>query len=267
MADMRSKVNMLYSLEQLSAGQTFVHQIHPFAKLTVTAVYLICVASFGRYDLVRFAPFLFYPVFTMSLAEIPWGMIFPRAAVALPFCLFAGISNLLFDHTPLFMIGERVIYGGTVSFFVLFIKTMLCVSAVLILVAITPFSGLMRTLRQLHVPNLFVMLLEMVYRYIGVLTDEAFTMAISYRLRGVGKKWPDIRHFGSFVGQLLLRSADRAERVYQAMQCRLYTLQQVQKIKTKWQGRDWIFLLFGVGSSILFRLIDFISLLGGVFSW
>ena len=39
-------------------------------------------------------------------------------------------------------------------------------------------------------------------------------MVTAYRLRGNGAKWPDIHRFGPFVGQLLLRSADRAERVF-----------------------------------------------------
>ena len=74
----------------------------------------------------------------------------------------------------------------------------------------------------MHVPGMLVMLFEMIYRYMGTLADEAATMVMAYRMRGNGKQWPDLRHFGPFVGQLLLRSADRAERVYHAMQCRGY---------------------------------------------
>lgn len=267
MADIRSKVNMLYSLEQLSAGQTVIHRIHPLAKLLVTVCYLVCVASLGRYSMGSMTPFLFYPAAVMALAELPYRMILPRMAAALPFCLFAGISNLLFDRTPLFVMGNITVSGGLVALPVLLLRCLLCVSVILILVAVTPFQALVDQLRRLHIPVLLVTLLEMTYRYIGVLAEEAAGMITAYRLRGNGAKWPDIRHFGPFVGQLLLRSADRAERVYQAMQCRLYTLRDVRKARRRWLGKDWVYLALGCGSSLLFRFFHLTAALGGMFPW
>ncbi len=267
MSDIRSKVNMLYSLEQLSAGQTALHRIHPLAKMIVTGVYLICAASLGRYELGQLTPFLFYPVILMAIGEIPYGMMIRRASVALPFCLFAGISNLIFDRTILFLIFNLPVTGGLISLAVLLLRTILCVGAVLILVAATPFSRLTGQLRRLHVPNLFVMLLEMTYRYISVLIQESADMLTAYRLRSNGAKWPDIRHFGVFVGQLLLRSTDRAERVYQAMQCRLYSLRDERKDSSAWDRNDWIFMILGCGSSLLFRLVNVPAFLGGVLTW
>ena len=267
MADIRSKLNMLYSLEQLSAGKTPLHRVHPFAKLMVTMVYLVCVVSFGNYELNRLAPFLAYPVLVMALAEIPIGMIAKRTVVALPFCLFAGISNLIFDRTVITQVGIIPISGGMLSFMMLLCRTILCVSAILILVALTPFHELMDQLRRFHVPELIVTLLEMVYRYIGVLAEEASGMVTALRLRGNGAKWPSIHDFGPFVGQLLLRSADRAERVYQAMQCRLYTLRDVKRNCPVWKLQDTVFLLLGCGSSILFRWMDLTELLGGMIRW
>lgn len=267
MADIHSKINTLYSLEQLSAGQTIIHQVCPLAKLAVTAVYLVCVASLGRYDLGRLTPFLFYPVLTMALGELPYGMLLSRAAVALPFCLLAGISNLVFDQTVLLFLGPLPVTGGLVSLLALLLRCLLCVSAILILVAVTPFQALSDQLRRLHVPTILVTLLEMTYRYIGVLAEEAVGMVTAYRLRGNGAKWPNIRLFGPFAGQLLLRSADRAERIYQAMQCRLYSLRDVTKLRPSWQPEDWALLLLGCGSSLLFRFFDLTAALGGVFSW
>lgn len=169
MADIRSKLNMLYSLEQLSSGENAFKKLHSLAKLIVTAVYLVCVASLGKYDLTRLTLFLAYPVLMMAMAQIPWKMILKRAAVVMPFCIFAGVSNLIFDRTVIAYAGKIAVTGGMLSFAMLLCRTLLCVSAILILVAVTPFSELMDQLRRLHVPELLVTLLEMVYRYIGVL--------------------------------------------------------------------------------------------------
>lgn len=256
MADMRSKLNELYSLEQLAAGSTAVHMLHPAAKIIVTITYIICVISLERHSLGRFAPFFLYPVIIMALAEVPLRLILPRAAAALPFCVFAGISNLLMERAALLYIGALGVSAGAMSFLVLLARTLLCVSAVLILVAVTPFSDLTDQLRRMHVPVFFVMLIEMIYRYIGVLAEEASSMLTAYRLRSGGARWPDIKYFGAFTGQLLLRSADRAERVYHAMQCRGYMAPHAVKTRRRFTYMDWIFMAAGCGTSVLFSAVD-----------
>lgn len=224
MAEIRGRVSALYSLEQLAAGDTVIHRLHPGVKLAVTLIYIVCVVSLERHALGRLAPFLLYPVVVMAMADIPAEMILTRSAAALPFCVFAGISNLVLEREPWIVLGQEklIITAGAISFAVLLLRTLLCVSAVLILTSVTPFQELTGQLRRMHVPGMLVMLFEMIYRYLGTLADEAATMVTAYRMRGNGKQWPDLRHFGPFVGQLLLRSADRAERVYHAMQCRGY---------------------------------------------
>lgn len=265
MSDIRSKINMLYSLEQLAEGDSVIHRLHPSAKILVTFVYLLCVIS-GPQDVLHvLLPFLFYPVLMMNTAQIPFGMILKRAAAALPFCLFAGISNLILDREVVIQLGMIPVTAGAVSFVVLLLRTYLCVSAVLILAAVTPFTKITLQLRRLHVPAFMVMLLEMIYRYISVLVQEAATMVTAYRLRSNGGKWPSVREFGPFVGQLLLRSTDRAERIWQAMQCRCFSLQDLPAKREKWGYADVLFILAGCGSSVLFRLWDFPAWLGGLF--
>ena len=265
MAELGTRLTSIYSLEQLSAGGTVIHRVHPLAKMAVTAVYLVCVASFGRYELGRLTPYLFYPALVMALAEIPYGMVFKRGLVALPFCLFAGISNLLLDRRVLFRLGSLCVTGGAVSLLALLLRAMLCVGAALILVAVTPFAELTGQLRRLRVPELLVMLVEMTYRYLAVLAREASGMVTAFRLRGNGRKWPDVRQFGPFVGQLLLRSAGRAQRVSQAMQCRLYGQESVRRGSRPWKTGDTLFLLLGGGTSLFFRFVDVAALLGGIF--
>lgn len=84
----------------------------------------------------------------------------------------SGISNVIFDRTPVFVFGMISVSTGMVSFGTLMLRTLLCVSAVLILVGVTPFSQLTDQLRRIRVPEFLVTLLEMIYRYIGVLGEE-----------------------------------------------------------------------------------------------
>ena len=110
MADIRRKIAEIYSLEQLASGETCVHRLHPLAKLLSTLIFILTVVSFGRYEFSRLAPYVFYPVLLMSLSETPCRMILRRVAVAIPFCFFAGLSNVIFVRETAFEL-----YGLTVS--------------------------------------------------------------------------------------------------------------------------------------------------------
>ncbi len=222
MADMRSKLNEIYSLEQLSSKNTVIHRIHPLVKMTVTVLYIVCLLMMNRYNLFRLALFLFYPMVVIPLAEIPYKIIFSRTLVAIPFVVFAGISNMIFDKERVVLFPGVVITAGVLYFCVLIVRMILSVSAILILVSTTKFQDITRQLSVLHVPTFLIHLIEMIYRYISVLVEEASTMMTAYRLKNPKLKYPHIKHMGPFVGHLFLRSMDRAERIYSAMKCRGY---------------------------------------------
>lgn len=157
----------------------------------------------------------------------------------------------------MFRLGGVAFSFGTVSFFTILFRTLLCVAAVLILVAVTPFSELTGQLRRLRVPGILISLFEMTYRYISTLLEEASSMFIAYRLRSRTKKGLEMRHMGFFVGQLLIRSFDRAERVYNAMKCRGYSLRNSYAARRPMAGADYLLLALTCGLPLLFRLVDF----------
>lgn len=261
MTDMQTQVQNIYSLEQLSRKNTCIHRLHPAAKLLTAIAYIVIVVSFNQYALDRLIPYIFYPVIVMALAEIPYGMLLKRVAIALPFGLFAGISNLFFDRTVAFYLSGIAVSQGMLSFAVIIYRTFLCVIAVLILVSTTPFTELCSQLRRLHVPEMIVTIFEMTYRYIGALLLEASSMYTAYMLRTSRRKGLEMRHMGSFVGQLLLRSFDRAERVYGAMKCRGYRLKESYQSSRPLSWYDGLFLMITVGLCLLFRFVDVPALL------
>lgn len=265
MANMRSKIQEIYALEQLSGGNSAVHQRHPLVKLMSTFVYIILVISFNRVEFGRLIPFVFYPVVLMALSETPWSIVLKRVALALPFCIVAGLSNIIFDRAAAFTLGGIVISYGTISFFAILFRTFLCVTAVLIMVAVTPFGQLTGQLRRLHVPDIFVTLFEMVYRYIGALLDEASTMYTAYMLRSTEHRGLQMKHMGSFVGQLLIRSYDRAERIYAAMKCRGYGDRTIQKKNRPLCLSDYGYLGLACLPFILLRFINVTALFERLF--
>ena len=97
--------------------------------------------------------------------------------------------------------------------------------------------------------------MEMIYRYIGVLAEEVSTMLVSYRLKNPAYKWPHIKHMGPFVGNLFLKSINKAERIYNAMKCRGYGTKQVAYQKEKIALKDIVFFLVCTVSSVIFVIL------------
>ncbi|MDR0517532.1 MAG: cobalt ECF transporter T component CbiQ [Fibromonadaceae bacterium] len=228
---MKHRIQELNALEQLSGGDTCIHKLHPMAKLLATAFFVITVISFDRYDAQCLVPYIFYPTILMALSETPYSMLLKRFMIAFPFCFFAGISNVIFVPAPY----------GVISFFTIMFRTYLCVMAVLLLVAATPFFEIANSMRTLKIPNIFIVTLEMTYRYVCVLLEEAHSMYIAYSLRNTGSKGIKIKDMGSFAGMLLLRSFDRADRIYNAMKCRGYALHALPQNRKNFMLKDFIF--------------------------
>lgn len=257
-----SKVRGIYSIESLSSGDTCIHRLHPATKIVSTLAFLFAVISFDRYEFARLIPYLFYPVVVMALAEIPYPIMLGRFALALPFCFFAGIANVAFDTKTAFLfIGTPISYG-VLSFLAILFRAYLCVMAVLILVAVTPFTQLTGQLRRMRVPEILVTLFEVTYRYLGTLMGEASSMYTAYTLRTPGRKGLKMDHMGSFVGQLLIRSIDRAERVYNAMKCRGYAIRGIRCETRALSTSDWTYLVAVCGACLFFRATDIPKLFG-----
>jgi len=239
---MKNNVHELYALEDLSHGDTVVHRLHPSVKLIASAVFIITVVSFDRYAFGQLVPLVFFPTLLMALSETPYSMLLKRFLLALPFCLFAGVTNVIFDTAAAFTVSGIIVSYGVVSFCTIMFRAYLCVMAVLILVSVTPFSELTGELRRFRVPGIFVVMFEMTYRYIGVLFGEAYSMYLAYTIRSTNAKGIAIKDMGSFVGQLLLRSFDRAERIYSSMKCRGYTFRVIPRSRRRIELKDCVFL-------------------------
>ncbi len=227
----------IHALENLAQQNTVIHRIHPMAKLITSFVFLVCVLSFGRYEILGLLPYLFYPAVFMGLSETPWRPLLLRMLIAVPFCLFAGLANCLFDTE----ICISIFSHGFISLVSIMLKMFLCVMAALMLVAVTPLQKLSRCLVSLHVPQFFVMLLSMLYRYIHTMVDVAVCVTSAYHLRKPMQKGIAISDMGEVLGQMLVRGMEQGERVYAAMKLRGYDGKYAFVDNGKMKGTDILY--------------------------
>ena len=147
----------------------------------------------------------------------------------------------------------------------LMMKGVFCLMASFLLVATTSIEEICRALRRLHFPKLLTSLLLLTFRYISVLLEEVAIMTEAYHLRAPGQKGLHVSAWGSFLGQLLLRSMDRADALYESMELRgFYGEFYYAKGKTSGHG-SWLGACVCAALILLTRLYNIPALLGSMF--
>ena len=222
MNKMEKALHELSEMDDLAAQESPIHRLHPAAKLLSTIAYIILTVSFDKYDLSGIVPMLLWPVLLFQISGIPVRTCFYKLRIVLPLVMAVGLFNPFFDRAPMLTIGTVAVSGGVISMLTLMLKGVLCLMASFLLMATTPIDSLCAVLRKLRVPGLIVTLLLLTYRYVGVMTEELAIMTDAYHLRAPGQKGIHISAWGSFLGQLLLRSMDRAQELYASMLLRGY---------------------------------------------
>ncbi len=96
-----------------------------------------------------------------------------------------------------------------------------------LLILVTPISTVMDSLAWFRVPSVIIDIMMLMFRYIGVLSEESTRMyrAQASRCGYSGKVgyFKKIANFGNIAGSLLLRAFDRSVKVGNAMASRGYT--------------------------------------------
>jgi cobalt/nickel transport system permease protein len=121
-------------------------------------------------------------------------------------------------------------------------RFVLTVGAVLALVACTGMYRLGAGLEQLGVPRVFVMQLLFLYRYLFVVTNEGAKLMRGVALRADGNRSLRLHVYASLIGNLLLRSMDRAESVYRAMVARGFDGEIRVMRRSTFRWSDWAFV-------------------------
>lgn len=144
-------------------------------------------------------------VVVSAVSTIPPGFLARRILFFEPFVIvIAGLAAL----QP----------AGTAKFFVIVVKSTLSLLTILLLANTTPFHKLIDVSRRLRFPSVMVTILALMYRYLFVLIDEVERIGRARHsrtfVRTRARSWIIL---GSVLGQLFVRSTERAERIYAAM--------------------------------------------------
>ena len=261
---METALHELSEMDELAAQSSPIHALHPAAKLASTILYIIVTVSFGKYQLSALIPMVLWPILLFQISGIPVRICLYKLRIVLPLVMAVGLLNPVFDRQILFSLGRVAVSGGVVSMFSLMLKGVLCLMASFLLMATTKIDSLCAALRAMHVPRLMVTLLLLTYRYVGVMTEELSVMTDAYHLRAPGQKGIHISAWGSFLGQLLLRSMDKAQEIYSAMLLRGYH-EHFHYVESRRPGfTDALYILLSTVFFLAVRYLNISGLLGSM---
>ena len=220
-------------LERFEAGDSVLHRADARVKLCATLGYILAVALTLEGDWLTLALLLPPLVLGIALSGLSPLFVVRRGFLALPFVLVALPVLFNREGTPLFEVpffGWVATEEGLEAVATIFARSWISVLAAVLLTATTPANELLRGLRSLRVPRILVATVAFAYRYLFVIAEEASRLmrardsrsaALPGRRAGGSLGWR-ARVLGSMVGSLFVRSLDRSERVYAAMQSRGY---------------------------------------------
>ena len=249
-------------MDELATGDSPLHQLDARTKILTTFLFIVTVVSFNKYEVSALTPFFLYPIFLISLGRLPASFLMKKILLVSPLAVMVGLFNPLLDTETLMQIGRVAISGGWLSFISILERFALTVSAAMALVSLTGMNALCEALIRLGLPKPFVVQLLFLNRYIFVLGGEVERMSRARALRSCGRPTMNLNVFIQLVGHLLLRTIDRAERVYQAMLCRGFE-GHIRVVKfSKIGRRDIAFVLIWAALFALFRCADSPLLLG-----
>lgn len=235
---------LLVRLSTLEQSQPTRSPIDPRARIVVCVVYLIIMLSVPIAKLSELMLYALYPIICTAEVGVRYGAIARRSLVVVPFAAVVGVFNIFYEREVAFTIGSVAVTRGWLEFVAIIVRALLSVQALLVLVRVVGYNRLCHNLQRLGVPALFVTQLTLLYRYMFVLAEQLLSLVRARTARSFGRRAMPIGEWGAIVGQLTVRSIERADRISQAMVARGFEgrMPPPTYADRRWQWRDTAYL-------------------------
>ncbi|WP_163327941.1 cobalt ECF transporter T component CbiQ [Desulfurobacterium thermolithotrophum] len=207
---------------KLSQRQTLLHEIDPRVKIIVFLLFAWGIALTPDFkEALLFIPFI-------SILLIVTGK---NALKALKPLLFANTFLIFIVLSMIFTYeSPNMLHFGFLSLSIdglkyglfLFLKSNEILILMLLLLSTSSVFSIFHALHHLKLPNKLTQLLFFTYRYIYTIKDEYNIMMKAAKCRGFKPKTSIFTYktFAYILGNLLVRSYRKADKIYKAMLCR-----------------------------------------------
>jgi cobalt/nickel transport system permease protein len=252
--------------EELASRPGPLQRLDPRAKVVCSAALILTSGLVAHLPVLLG---LYGVVLAIGLAaRLPASLIVRRVWLVLPFFTFVVALPAMFSLvTPgpaaisfgrLGDIDLAITIPGLRTALTLVFRVATSVSAVLLLVVTTRWPDLLSALRAVRVPQLFVLVLAMTYRYIFLLAHVANAMFLARKSRTVGATSGALarRWVGGTASTLLGKSYHLSSEVYLAMLSRGFRGEPASPSTARMLARDFVAICEVAAACVGIVLID-----------
>jgi len=197
-----------------SIPESIISRLDERIKLIVLIVFLVSISLMTNvYSLLIL---YIFSIFLAYSSKINLVLFFKKTWLFIPlFTLVIGIPSL-------FIVPGKLEFGFTIDGVIVMLRLVLrvvtSISYVALVILTTRWMRLISSLRYVGVPNIFVSIASMSYRYIFLLLETAENLYIAKKMRTIKINTKrDQQWIGSTVGILAIKTQQLSKEVYQGM--------------------------------------------------
>lgn len=258
-------IYQVHYIDNNSNNNNILNKIHPLVKLIISVVYILFLTSINKYNLTITLAMSIYLIVVSIIGDLSIKNCIKRLKIVLFFLIIIGIANPILDRQVVTSIGIIPITTGMISALTLILKGIFAIISSYFLIVTTGVENICYALKKLHIPNILITIFMLIYRYIIVLLKEVQKIWIAYSLRAPKQKGIHFKAWGSMIGSLMIRSIDKAEVIYQAMELRGFSSDKFFMKNQKIDKTSIIYFMAGLLLLLIIRFIPIFDLIGNVF--
>jgi cobalt/nickel transport system permease protein len=217
------------NLEEYTRGHSALHRLDARVKTISALVSIFCVVVLTHWYL----PLLFFAACLglILYSRAPLKVYLKRLLVPISLIAFIGLimpftyGSTVIARIPL--LGLPVYSEGIYFGVLVFARCISAVAILNLLILVTPITTVMDSMAWFRMPSVLIDTMMIMYRYIGILSDESTRMYRAQASRcGHSKSvgyFKKLANYGNIAGSLIVRAFDRSVKVGNAMVLRGYT--------------------------------------------
>ncbi|MFV9629692.1 MAG: cobalt ECF transporter T component CbiQ [Methanosarcinales archaeon] len=251
----------MIEIDQYYGLSSPIHRWDP--RLKIVSIFVLIFSIMLLYNLILVVITMCFAIMLVFLSKIPISFILTRLKwvfifvlpflIILPFTFLGdGIEIAHFLGITLYYRGvEYVIYA-----LMIMIKALTAVMLIFPMIGTSRIDITIKALEGLHIPNKLIQMFAFTYRYIFVLSDEFTSMERSLKSRGYKNRASlfSITSISKAIAMLLVKSYERADRVFYAMRSKGYTGTVTTLHEFTLRPQDWLNTIIVIGFAILVHI-------------
>lgn len=231
---------VINSIKKEEQGDSYIYKINVIVKMfSIVLNILLITLSRNFLFLVLLNIILFILLFSIDRSK--------RIRIIL-------ISLIAPLFTSIILI-PTIIKGNIFRSCLLIYKMLINILLINIISTTSTRQALIRSLKFLLVPDMFIWIMELTLKYILLLAEYSFEVLQSLKIRSIGKSKGTKKSLFPIMGNMFLNSIKLSEEMICAMECRGFTGEYHYKKKVKLKSLDYIYILINL-LIVLFFIIS-----------